>query len=311
MSESQAVAEKEIHSYFWKGWQIAGSREKVENRGDYFTGSIGSLRFVICRDNGGKLQAFHNVCRHHAAAVATKEGKCDFFVCPYHGWTYGLDGRLQKATRLSGIKNFSAKFFGLVPISRVGIWGPFVLINNEEVSRKEVDSAALTKQTEGIIVNSKFVSPKEVEREWLKDAVGDLPFQNFFGNLVASKNWEANCNWKVFLDVHLKNSHNINVCDLPMTSYREKAIIQLSTIGKVSGFGESKQTATHAFIFPNVFLFSYGPFLITTKVLPVSVGKCFVSYDVYSVENFSQSYQEIVESQIQVITEELRSLAEN
>jgi len=62
------------------------------------------------------VRAFHNVCRHHAMCLLTsKNGTVRKITCPYHGWEYKLDGRLAKATRITGIKNFSPKdvSFGL------------------------------------------------------------------------------------------------------------------------------------------------------------------------------------------------------
>ena len=59
------------------------------------------------------------------------EGSIEKFTCPYHGWTYGLDGRLKKATRLRGIKDFKAKDFGLKSISVKAV-GPLVFINLDQ-----------------------------------------------------------------------------------------------------------------------------------------------------------------------------------
>ncbi|RWW28221.1 hypothetical protein GW17_00007317 [Ensete ventricosum] len=67
---------------------------------------LGNVEFIVCQDTNGTLRAFHNVCRHHASLVASGSGQKSCFVCPYHGWTYGLDGTLLKATRITGIKNF-------------------------------------------------------------------------------------------------------------------------------------------------------------------------------------------------------------
>jgi len=73
------------------------------------------------------------VCRHHASLLACGSGQKTCFQCPYHGWTYGLDGTLLKATRISGIKNFNKNDFGLVPV-KVATWGPFVLARFDDES---------------------------------------------------------------------------------------------------------------------------------------------------------------------------------
>lgn len=70
---------------------------------------LGDVEFVVCRDDSGKVCAFHNVCRHHASLLASGSGQKSCFVCPYHGWTYGLNGALLKANRISGMRDFNVK----------------------------------------------------------------------------------------------------------------------------------------------------------------------------------------------------------
>ncbi|KQK17360.1 choline monooxygenase, chloroplastic isoform X4 [Brachypodium distachyon] len=106
----------ELDRVFLRGWQAVGHIGQVKNPNDFFSGRLGNVEFVICRDAHGKLHAFHNVCRHHASLLACGSGQKTCFQCPYHGWTYGLDGALLKATRISGIKNFNKNDFGLLPI---------------------------------------------------------------------------------------------------------------------------------------------------------------------------------------------------
>lgn len=68
---------------------------------------LGDVEYVVCRDDSGIVRAFHNVCRHHASLLASGSGQKSCFVCPYHGWTYGFNGALLKATRISGMRNFN------------------------------------------------------------------------------------------------------------------------------------------------------------------------------------------------------------
>ncbi|KAK1275701.1 hypothetical protein QJS04_geneDACA004079 [Acorus gramineus] len=77
----------EIDRVFFRGWQAVGYVEQIKNPHDFFTGRLGSSQFVVCRDSNGDLHAFHN------------------------GWTYGLDGLLLKATRITGIQNFNMNVF--------------------------------------------------------------------------------------------------------------------------------------------------------------------------------------------------------
>ena len=96
--------------------QMVGRVEQLANPGDFLTGSVLRTSYVVVRGSDGSLRAFHNVCRHHASPVACGAGRAESFVCPYHGWTYSLEGKLTKATRLKDIEDFKAKDHGLVPI---------------------------------------------------------------------------------------------------------------------------------------------------------------------------------------------------
>ncbi|XP_020112075.1 choline monooxygenase, chloroplastic-like isoform X3 [Ananas comosus] len=101
----------EFDRVFFRGWRAVGYTEQVAKPHDFFAGRLGNVEFVICRDANGNLRAFHNVCRHHASLLTFGSGQKSCFECPYHGWTYGLDGVLLKATRISGIKNFNKNVF--------------------------------------------------------------------------------------------------------------------------------------------------------------------------------------------------------
>lgn len=103
----------ELQCVFYRGWQAVGYTEQVKEPHDFFTGRLGNVEYVVCRDDNGKISAFHNVCRHHASLLASGSGKKSCFVCPYHGWTYGLDGALRKATRITGVQDFNINLISL------------------------------------------------------------------------------------------------------------------------------------------------------------------------------------------------------
>ena len=101
------VLEEERLRVFGRTWQLAGRAEQVSEPGQFFTASVGGEPVVVVRDAGGRLRAFSNVCRHRAGPVAAGEGRCKSFRCGYHGWTYGLDGRLLGAREFEGVENWS------------------------------------------------------------------------------------------------------------------------------------------------------------------------------------------------------------
>ena len=83
---------------------------------------------MVTRARDGVLRAFVNVCRHRGFTVAEGEGRREALQCPYHAWTYGLDGKLRAAPRADLEPGFEAEELGLLPAS-VGTWGPFVFVN--------------------------------------------------------------------------------------------------------------------------------------------------------------------------------------
>ena len=97
-----AVFRQEVERFFFGIWVCAGRSEQLENAGDYFLADIGGESIIVTRDSGGRLQAVYNVCRHRGTRMC-REGQGKFagrIQCPYHGWTYALDGRLLGAPHM-------------------------------------------------------------------------------------------------------------------------------------------------------------------------------------------------------------------
>ena len=81
-----------------RGWLFAGHTCEISKPGDYFTLEVDGDSIIIARDPNGQAHAFHNVCRHRGSLICDKtEGQLKRLVCPYHRWTYDLDGRLVHA----------------------------------------------------------------------------------------------------------------------------------------------------------------------------------------------------------------------
>jgi Rieske 2Fe-2S family protein len=92
----------ELESFFCRTWICAGRSEQVASAGDFFLREVAGESIVITRDAGGGLRAFYNVCRHRGTRICReREGSFPGRIqCPYHGWTYGLDGRLLGAPHM-------------------------------------------------------------------------------------------------------------------------------------------------------------------------------------------------------------------
>ncbi len=177
------VHQLEREQIFTSAWQYGGPSEWVSEPGSRFPTQVGHIPLAVVRDGDGVLRAFVNVCRHRGHLVVAERGCRETLQCPYHAWTYSLDGSLRRAPRSERERGFDPDLFGLLPAS-VDTWGPFVFVN--------ADPAA---------------SP-------LSETLGDLP------QLVASSGldlsvlryhshyeWPAEVNWKVALENYLECYH--------------------------------------------------------------------------------------------------------
>jgi carnitine monooxygenase subunit len=122
------VAGIEGERIFRRTWQYAGRVGELDGPGSFFPTHAAGLPVVVTLDRDETLRAFVNVCRHRGALVATGAARRGTLQCPYHAWTYGLDGALRAAPRSDLEPCFDRAALGLLPVS-VDTWGPFVFVN--------------------------------------------------------------------------------------------------------------------------------------------------------------------------------------
>src|SRR2546430_11027593 len=123
-----AILAQEDDRIFARTWQLVAHISELARPGDFKPTNIIDEPILLTHAQDGKLHGFYNVSRHRAAQVVTTRGNRKSLQCGYHGWVYGLDGRLQTAREMEGTENFDKADFGLVPI-RVDTLGPFVFAN--------------------------------------------------------------------------------------------------------------------------------------------------------------------------------------
>jgi len=111
-------------------WVYAGRTEALASAGSYFVRQLANASVIVLRDEGGGLRAFHNVCRHRGTLLCKEEqGTLPSRIqCPYHGWTYGLDGRLMNAPHMEKVEGFEESDYPLGPVA-VEEWDGHVFIN--------------------------------------------------------------------------------------------------------------------------------------------------------------------------------------
>jgi choline monooxygenase len=241
----------ELENVFSRTWQAIGRKDQVEKPGQYVTATVAGEPIVVVRGSDNQLRAFFNVCRHHAMAVMTELcGTAQHLRCPYHGWTYNLEGELRGMTEFEGVCDFDRAKNGLVPI-RVETWEKFVFVNLDPQAASLLDFL-------GELVGR--VEPLELSR---------LKF-------VERRSYTQQCNWKVYVDYTNYTIENLDSC-----------CVQSSPVA-VGSSSESNAAATRkgdrAYYFwqyPNFMLNWYEGYLDTNLVIPLGVDRCEVIFDFY------------------------------
>src|SRR6185369_1281747 len=100
---------------FGRTWQLVGSEADVADPGRFFTTTVAGEPVLVARGADGALRALSNVCRHRAGPVASGSGSCRALRCGYHGWGYGLDGRLLGTPEFEGVGDFRKDDVALPP----------------------------------------------------------------------------------------------------------------------------------------------------------------------------------------------------
>ena len=134
-----AIHALERERIFARSWQYAARTEQLTEPGSYVATRAGHLPVVVVRHQDGDLRGFVNVCRHRGHLVAQGEGRRETLQCPYHAWTYGLDGCLRVAPRSEREPEFDAERYSLLPVA-VDVWGPFVFVNPDPDAGPLVDA---------------------------------------------------------------------------------------------------------------------------------------------------------------------------
>ncbi len=145
------AAEKE--RIFYRSWVCIGLLEDAREPGEYFTAAVADQDILVIRGRDGELRAFYNVCQHRAHQLASGRGNLRRIVCPYHAWSYDLDGRLAYARNSESVPGFDASAICLTPV-RVEAFCHLVFVNFDP------DAPSFGEQTEGLEAEVRAVAPK-------------------------------------------------------------------------------------------------------------------------------------------------------
>jgi len=263
---------------FARTWQLVARLDQLAEPGCFVTAEFAGEPIVITRGQDGTLRAFYNVCRHHAAEVMNEsQGRAGKLRCPYHGWTYSLEGELIGCPEFREVREFDKARNGLVPI-RLETWENLVFVNLSSDApslREQLGSAAEQ------IASLRVASLKFHER----------------------RTYDLNCNWKVFVDNYLDGGYHVPHIHkglagvLDYAEYRitngERYCLQASPVDSAGGDSETSavrggEMAYYYWIYPNLMLNWYEGYLDTNLTLPIDANHCRVIFDFYFADGVQQ-----------------------
>ena len=130
---SPDILAQELERIFFRRWICVGREDRIPNPGDYFLQEIGKESVIVLHDRAGGYRAYYNVCRHRGTRLCEEHtGRfSETIQCPYHAWTYSLDGRLIGAPSSAEIENFDKSEWPLSPVA-VAAWEGFLFLNLAE-----------------------------------------------------------------------------------------------------------------------------------------------------------------------------------
>jgi glycine betaine catabolism A len=174
---SPEVLAEEEEKIFLKHWLLVGHQSQIPAAGDYFVQETAGESVIIARDRSGVVRGFYNVCRHRGTRLCEDpEGHSSTIQCPYHAWTYGLDGRLIGSPHMDEVPGFDRSQYSLHPVN-LGLWEGFIFVNlDDDAVPLEEWFAALA----GKFSHWNFPALKSVKRvEYDVQANWKLMFENY------------------------------------------------------------------------------------------------------------------------------------
>lgn len=313
----------ELQSIWYQQWICVGRESDWPETGSYQAVELGDQNILVLRAHGGHLNAFHNTCRHRGSILCEQaSGKLrqGRIVCPYHAWTYDLEGDLQHTPRRVETDDFDASQLSLYRVT-LQCWGGFVFICLVELPEKSLQESL---GDEGNVLDNWPLSElKRVHRE----------------------EQELNCNWKIFWENFLECYHcpgiHPELCKLvPVYAQGFLSTDDLQALGRESTIPADRMLAdkaqtwayngisglppiedlteadrargmTFATLIPTVFIIAHQDYVRSVRVIPLGPEKMRLSIDWLLPESSLDADPELIEQMIafarQVVKEDGRA----
>jgi len=284
----ERVFELEKQAVFSRSCQVAARCDQLPKPGQYVTTEIAGEPIVIVRGGDNVVRGFFNVCRHHAAAVMTEaEGRATQMRCPYHGWTYSLEGELKGTPDFSEVCNFDRADHGLAPLE-IATWENWVFARIGEKLNRGTGVPLVTQPQDTRATLTDFLGDDLVQQ------IKVLGFENL--HWIDQRRYRLNCNWKVFVDNYLDGGYHVphlhkgldSVLDYSNYTIENGARFSLQSSPMVShgqddevGAVRTGGRALYYWLYPNFMMNYYEGVLDTNLVRPLAVDCTEVVFDFY------------------------------
>ncbi|CAG8418772.1 unnamed protein product [Penicillium salamii] len=264
---SKDTYELERRAVFSRKWLLTTHKLRFPKTGDWLKFNIAGYAFILVRDRDGNVNAFHNICRHRAFPVVTEDGgSARIFSCQYHGWSYGLNGKLAKAPHYQELDGFDKSQNGLFPIHVHVDTNGFVWLNLD--------------------------ADDKPANSWKRDFDGiDLKprFDGFdFEEYDFDSGWESigEYNWKTIADNYNENHQHHTDNAGPFT---------INTHGSIPQIAKALRNASN-YYFPNAYM-TVSPYaFFMQRFVPTGSTTTAVRYEIYrhkdtSDEDFEHTHE--------------------
>lgn len=276
----------EVETFLKKEWHCVGRVDEVPAPGDFFTTHLFNEPLLICRGDDGEIRALSNLCRHRGMPLAEGRGSTRRFVCSYHAWSYGRDGKLSNAPRMQD-KGVNAEKCSL-PSFRSEVWNGFIYVNLDD------DAAPLSSRLEN-----------------LEALLGNYGTQDM--RIVHTQEEIWNTNWKCLVEnfmeaYHLSVVHPGTLHPYTPTSLSRKSMSDDSFTSYCANYPdhaesrgvgapeltEEERTRSTLFcLFPTQIASQAATLLVSLSIQPLAVDKILVRWTMstYSDELTSEELE--------------------